>query len=173
VNGPAPANPAAPPSVPKYGSGGSGQTVVNTQALDTFAANMKALVGPVQDAHTKLANLNPLQIGTLYESTALEGKVNTASGSTSGGASGLVDSYKAVLEDLANGLTDLSDAATQMSQKYNAADELNGLSVTDLQNSLNQTEGYFSNMMTANGGTAPATTPTTPTDGQSGGSQST
>jgi hypothetical protein len=164
VSGPQSSKPTPPP-VPAPNSGPDGQTVVNTVALDTFASNISQLIGPVKDAYNKLQQINPLQIGKLYESSALENKINSSGQSASGGGSGgLVDSYIAVLDDLANGLQDIYNTAAAMSLKYTTADELNGMSVTDLQNALNSAQGSFGNMMTANGGS-----PSSPAGGSSQG----
>jgi hypothetical protein len=139
-------------------TGAGGKTVVNTAALDTFASNINQLIGPVKDAYNQLQKLNPLQIGSLHESTGLEMKINSAT-SGSSGSGGLVDSYSAVLNDLANGLTDIYNAAKTMSKNYTTADDLNGMSVTDLQNAFSKAQGDFSNMISANGGTSASSTP--------------
>jgi hypothetical protein len=151
VSGPQASQPAPPPVPSQTGSGGT--TVVNTAALETFASNINQLIGPVKDAYSQLQNMTPLQIGQLNESTALEGKINSATSSSA--TSGLVDSYTAVLNDLANGLTDIYNAVKTMSKNYTTADDLNKMTATDLQNAFQQAQGDFSSMMTANGGTSP------------------
>ena len=154
-----------PPGVPKQ-NGGSGSTVVDTASMDTFASNMGKLIAPVNDALSKLKALEPLAPGAFADAYNVQTKVSGASSSTTG--DGLVPNYTTVLQDLVNGLTDIQSAAQQMSSKYKTADDLNNMSVTDLQNNLNQAQGDFSNMMSANGGMGATTTTTTGGTGNGG-----
>jgi uncharacterized membrane protein YgcG len=141
-----------PPAVPSASAGGSGKTVVNTPSLDTFASNMGALVAPVKDAYAKLQALPAVAPGQFYHAFVIQNKVTgsqTAAGATSNGD--LVSSYKAVLKDLADGLTDLQNAATQMSQKYTSFDDLNKMKVSELQSDLDSASSEFTKSVNANG----------------------
>lgn len=150
-----------PPAVPSQ-DGGSGTTVVDTPSLDTFAENMGKLMAPVKDAWSTLNGLSPIAAGSFADATNIRTKVSGDSSGASGSSSDLLSSYLSVLDDLHSGLSDLQVAAQQMSQKYTTADDLNGMSATDLQNDLEDTQNLFGNMMSANGGAPAASTTTTP-----------
>jgi hypothetical protein len=146
------------PTVPKYSSE-AGTTVVDVPALQIYASNIGQLIGPVEDALTQLKNLEPVAPGAFYHAYQILTKVDGTNGT-----GGLVPSYSQVLTDLANGLTDIQNAANQMAAKYKTFDDLNKMQVTDLQNDLNTAESDFNALMSANGGqpvtfNAPATPP--------------
>jgi hypothetical protein len=140
---PVPASPAVPSQY-----GGSGATSVNTPSLDVFATNMGQLVDMARNALSQLTGLPPVAPGAFYHAYQIQDKVSGASGSSND----LVANYQGVLTDLANGLTDIQSAAQNMSQKYTTTDDLNNMSVTDLQNDLSVSQGDFTGMMSANGG---------------------
>jgi hypothetical protein len=149
--------PPPPPLVPKQG-GGPGTTTVDVPTLDLYAKNIGLLIPTVEDALTKLKALEPLAPGAFYHAYQILTKVQ--------GSGGLVPSYTEVLTDLANGLTDIQNAVNQMATKYKSFDDLNKLTVTELQNDLTDAENEFNALMKTNGGAPvnfnPPTITTTP-----------
>jgi hypothetical protein len=139
-----------PPSVPS-GENGQNDVSVNTDLLATVANNVGSLQKTVQTATGKLQNMNPLAPGAFYDAYTLKAKVGSSSDDSNSSTS-LVNSYLSVLTDLTNGLSDLQIALTQMQSKYKTFDDLSKLSVSDLDNDLNNTSDDFNNMMTDNGG---------------------
>lgn len=139
------------PAVPGGGSAGSRNIVVTTPSLDLFAANIGELMGPVKQAWTQLGQLPAVAAGAFPEAYQILAKV---SGIHSGPSTiaGMVNDYQNVLNDLYNGLGKIQTATQQMSRTYTNIDQLNTMSATDLQNDLNDSQGYFSAMISANGG---------------------
>lgn len=163
-----------PPPVPSQAGSGPGTTTVDTPSLGTFAANIGALLVPVKDAYTQLNTLPTVKPGLFYHAYQIQSKVNGAQSTSTGSASAsnLVTNYLAVLNDLADGLTQIQNAAQQMSQKYTTFDELNQMKAAELQGDLANANTEFSQMMSANGGTGgtgPAS-PASPASGSGGGS---
>ena len=141
-----------PPPVPTE-IGGAGETAVNTPSMDVFASNIGKLVAPVQDALSQLGALSPIAAGAFADAYNVQNKVSgNPNNSKTSSTSDLVSSYKAVLQDLAQGLTDVQSATQKMSKTYTTTNDLNNMNVTDLKNDLNAAQGDFGNMMSANGG---------------------
>src|ERR1700761_1491292 len=150
------ANTQAPP-VPQQ-DGSKGETVVNTPSLDVFASNMGKLLAPVKDAWSTLNGLAPVAAGSFADATAIRSKVSGGDASTGGDTAGdIVGGYLKVLNDLHKGLGDLQTTANTMSGKYKTADDLNGMSATDLQNDLGDSANLFGQLGT-DSGASPSTT---------------
>ena len=147
-----------------------GQTVVSTDALDTFAANITNLVPPVKDALTTLAGLPKVAAGGFPEAYTISGQISGGSGSGGGGGGGsgggggggggggsdLADSYKMVLNYLADGLTNIAGAASSMSKTYSTADELNNATAADVTSALAAVTSDFGSLLTSDGGSPPS-----------------
>jgi hypothetical protein len=146
------------PPVPGSGSG-QNDVVVNTDALDTFASNVNSLIAPVKDALTTLEGLPKVAAGGFPEAYTISDQVSggPSSGTGSGSATDLADSYKMVLNYLANGLTDIAGAANNLSTTYSTADDLNNATAADVTNALNSATSDFNNLLTADGGSPPST----------------
>jgi hypothetical protein len=146
-----------------------GETVVNTDALDTFAANVTTLVPAVKTALTTLAGLPKVASGGFPEAYTISNQVTGGSGSGSGGSNGggsgsdLADSFKMVLNYLSDGLTDIAGAASSMSKTYSTADELNNATVADVTKALAAATSDLGSLLTSDGGTV--ATPITPPTG--------
>jgi hypothetical protein len=157
-----------PPPVPQQDDV-NGQVVVNTDALDTFASNVNTLIPPVKDALTTLSGLPKVAAGGFPEAYTISDQVSggsssSSSSSSSGGGGGgdLADSYNKVLNYLADGLTDVVNAANSMSKTYSTTDELNNATAADVTNSLNSATNDFNNLLSADGGSPPASSSAPP-----------
>lgn len=133
--------PQAPP-VPNY-AGSGGKTVVNTQALTTFASNIGQLIAPVTAANTAVSGLSPVAAGAFDKAWTISDSVT---GGSSSQGTPMVKSFGQVLTDLGNGLTDLQTAANTMVTTYTTTDALNNMNVSDLQKVLDQPAGDFNGL---------------------------
>jgi hypothetical protein len=146
-----PLNPAPPPVVPRIpsSSGSGAKTVVNTQALTTFASNIDQLIAPVSNAQTEVAGLSPVAAGAFDKAWTISDAVTGGGDSKS---TPMTTSFGLVLKDLAKGLADLRDAANKMATTYTTTDALNGMSVSDLQRVLDQPTADFNGLVGGSGG---------------------
>src|SRR5882672_4108828 len=133
-------NGPTPPPVPGGGPGGGRHTSVDTASLDVFAKNIGLILQPIKDAMTNLLTVN-VQPGAFYHADLIRAKVDGAVGS-SGNTGGIRDAYNKVIYDLLNSLMSLQQEVQAMSVKYKNISQLNTITATDLQNSLNGATGY-------------------------------
>jgi len=120
--------PTEQPPVPK-GAEGSGTTSVDTPSMNAFAGNVERLISPVQKAQAALRNVD-VAPGAFYHAYQLRSKV------TGDGTGGLKDAYSRILDDLADGLTELSTGMRNLSKQYDTTEEANGMTAKDLQDQM-------------------------------------
>jgi hypothetical protein len=169
---PVPSGNPSPPAVPSIDDG-KGGTSVNTDALTTVAGNIGQLSTAVQTALGTLNDMSPVAPGGLVESYTLKNKVGSPSGQSGGGSgsggqsgssgqsgNGLTPSYQQVLGELVQGLAEIQNALSTMASTYSTFDDLNKLTVQDLEGDLGNAEADFGAMMSDNPqGSAPTTWP--------------
>jgi hypothetical protein len=129
--------------------GSGGQTVVSTQALTNFAANIQQLIAPVDAVRTDLVNLQPVAAGAFDKAWGIAHAVTGGQGAT---GTPMRTSFSRVLLELSNGLGDLHTAATKMATTYTTTDSMNNMNVGDLQKLLDQPTTDFSSMDPSGGG---------------------
>jgi hypothetical protein len=129
------------------GSGPGMPTSVDTPSLDAFATYMGELI-PTLNALLPGLNLVNVQPGAFYHADQIRELINGLNGD-----SGLKSRFTQVISDLVQGLTDIQTAVNEMSTKYQGTEDLNNMSVTDLQNDFQQVEGDFSSLMSDAGST--------------------
>jgi len=137
-----PAYTVTPPDVPNYDDGGSGSTVVNTDALKTFRDNIQKLTPFVTQASKALATQPYIAAGGYPGGFALDTTYKTS----------LFVPYTTVLDDLGQGLGDLGVAIDNIIGKYTSVDELNGMTATEFDTDIDTPDHDFTLMMKANGG---------------------
>lgn len=128
-----------PPPVP--GGTGKGNTVVDTPSLDLFADNMDKLAEPVKLAYQKLSQLKPVAPGAFYDAYELRSAAAGANGDQ-----GLQNTYLKMLNDLHQGLSDISTGVRGLSKKYTSVEQDNKMTTTDLSNAFESAQGDFSKL---------------------------
>ncbi|MFF4902939.1 hypothetical protein [Streptomyces sp. NPDC001068] len=139
--------PVKAPAVPGGGGGGSG-TSVSTPSLELFARNIDALIKPVQDAAARMEGVR-VAPGAFYDANVMRTKVTGTDGH-----GGLKQTYTAVLDILATGLTDMRDGMRKLSRDYARIEDANGMSAKKLAEAFANTPDDFDQMMAANGGSS-------------------
>jgi hypothetical protein len=120
--------PTSAPPVPKDSGGGSHETTVSTSSMEAFAKNIEQLIAPVQKAHQALKGVD-VRPGAFYHANLVRSKVSGGGGE----AGGLKDAYGKILDDLADGLTDLCNGIRLMSKEYDSTEEANEMAAKDLE----------------------------------------
>lgn len=158
-----------PPAVPK--GNGHGKEAVNTASMDAFAKNIATLVPHVLEARSKMASgtASVIHPGAFYDAYQLR----SLTSGPNGGA-GLQQRYYKVLDDLAEGLQDVSNGMQQLSKKHSSTEDLNRLKTSDLLEALSNATADFQRLgndsgatVTTPGGTS---NPPVTTGGQNNGS---
>ncbi|MGW4482244.1 hypothetical protein ACWEOE_00250 [Amycolatopsis sp. NPDC004368] len=111
-----------PPPVPgKDGAaGGKGDTVVNTEAMRTFAKNMQTLAdGPLKDL--------PNQLDSIVLKPGVFATAQTKIVTQITGTGGARDTVRATIQDLVTSLHDLSEAVNKASKEYDEQDNANNM----------------------------------------------
>lgn len=138
-----------PPPVPT-GKGTGKVTSVDTPSMDLFATNMTLLVDPVKQAIAKLQTVG-VQPGAFYHANQMRIKVNGINQDD-----GLKKAYLSVLNDLTEGLSDISDGMRTLSQKYKSVEDANKMTATELGTAMESSQSDFGKLMKDNGGTSGA-----------------
>ncbi|HYQ64009.1 hypothetical protein [Actinophytocola sp.] len=129
------------PSVPGgHDHPGKGVTVVNINAMKTFASNISGLVaddGPLRQALVQLEDVD-VRAGGFRTAVALAKVVN--------GPDGMQGATRNTLTDVIQVLTSVADAVNRMANHYEKAEDLNTMSSTDYATYLGQTSGAINSM---------------------------
>lgn len=120
-------DPTSVPPVPKNGDGGSRDTKVSTGSMEVCAKNLEQLIAPVQRAKQALHGVDT-RPGAFFHANQIRSKVTGSGGETGG----LKDAYSKVLDDLADGLTDLCNGIRSLSKQYDSTEEANEMKAKDL-----------------------------------------
>ncbi len=123
-------------------------TSVHTPSLDAFATYMGELITPLNNLLPDLAAVD-VQPGAFYHANVIRATINGLNGDA-----GLKSKFQNVIADLVEALTDIQTAVTEMSTKYQNTEDLNGLSVTDLQQDFQSVQADFTLLMNDAGGTS-------------------
>lgn len=164
-NTPDPGTVPPPPAVPS--GGGTGKEAVNTASMDAFAKNIAALVPHVVEARNKMASgtASVVHPGAFYDAYQLRSQTSGPNG-----GAGLQQRYYNVLDDLAEGLQDISTGMQQLSKKHSTTEELNRLKTSDLLEALGNASADFQRLGNDSGATVSSTGGSSTTTGnQTGG----
>jgi hypothetical protein len=131
-------------SVDPMGTG----TSVDTASLNSFVTFIGGILPSIQDTRTALAVVQ-VEPGDFYDADQMRLKIN--------GSTGLVGQYHSVLADLDNGLSSIQTGLTTLAAQYSNTEDLNNLSVSQLQTSLGNADSYFGNITTDVGGSNSST----------------
>lgn len=128
-----------PPPVPGGSDHpGKGVTVVNTEAMRTFAKNLQSLAdGPIKSLPDKLEGVQ-LKPGVFL--TAQEKIVKPITG-----PGGLRDTTKSAIHDLSKALDEVAEAVNTAAKAYESADEANKMSVDQYNQYFNRVSGHITN----------------------------
>jgi hypothetical protein len=130
----------APPVPGGHDHPGKGVTVVNINAMKTFASNISGLVaddGPLRQALVQLEDVD-VRAGGFRTAVALAKVVN--------GPDGMQGATRSTLTDVIQVLTSVADAVNRMANHYEKAEDLNTISSTDYATYLGQTSGAINSM---------------------------
>jgi len=149
-----PADEHTPPNLQIFGSGTlptsvMPNTAVDTASLNSFVTYIGNLLPAIRDTRTSLASVQ-VEPGDFYDADQMRGKVN--------GSTGLASQFHSILGDLDNGLTSMQQGLTTLAAQYTSTEDLNNLSVSQLQTSFGDSSSYFSNITTDAGGSGSTTT---------------
>ena len=123
------------------GPGPTTPTSVHTPSLDAFANYMGELVAPLNLLLPELAAVD-VQPGAFYHADVIRATINGLNGND-----GLKSKFSNVISDLVDALGDIQTAITEMSTKYKSTEDLNKVSVTDLQKDFQSVQGDFTTLM--------------------------
>jgi len=123
------------------GTGPTPPTSVHTPSLDAFATYMGELVTPLNNLLPELAAVD-VQPGAFYHADVIRATINGLNGDA-----GLKSKFSNVIADLVSALTDIQTAITEMSTKYKNTEDLNNVSVTDLQQDFQNVQADFTLLM--------------------------
>jgi hypothetical protein len=123
------------------GGGPAAPTSVDTPTLDAFANYMSELIPSLNRLVPDL-NLVDVQPGAFYHADQIRTVINGLNGDT-----GLKARFQQVIADLVQGLTDIQTAVTEMSNKYKSTEDVNNMSVNDLQTEFQAVQSDFSTLM--------------------------
>jgi len=122
-----------PPVVPGgEGPGEPGSTEVSTAAMKTFAANIKALVDPMQTSWTDMGNVK-IAAGGFHEAFTLRDKIM--------GPTGLAMTTQKFIGDTRETMADIAIAAEELAAKYTSVEEFNSMTGTDLGTYVSELNG--------------------------------
>jgi hypothetical protein len=128
------------------GSGPTPPTTVDTPSLDAFATYMGELIPTLNNLLPDL-KLVDVQPGAFYHADQIRAVINGLNADA-----GLKNKFTLVIADLVQGLTDIQTAVTTMSSKYKSTEDVNNMSVTDLQNEFQTVQSDFTTLMNDAGG---------------------
>jgi hypothetical protein len=131
-------HPTSAPPVPKNSGGGSHETTVSTPSMEVFAKLIGQLIAPVQQCQQALKGVD-VRPGAFYHANLMRSKVS-GGGGESGGAKG---AYIKVLDDLADGLTDLCNGIRSMSKVYDSTEEANKMGAKELDEYMHRAGAAF------------------------------
>jgi hypothetical protein len=130
----------APPVPGGHDHPGRGVTVVNINAMKTFASNISGLVadnGPLRQALVELEDVD-VRAGGFRTAVALAKVVN--------GPEGMQGATRSTVSDVIEVLTSVADAVNRMANHYEKAEDLNTISSTDYATYLGQASGAINSM---------------------------
>jgi hypothetical protein len=117
--------PVTPPPVPKN-DGSSGTTTVDTASMEVFARNIEQLIAPVQKASVALKDTT-IAPGDFFHAHLMRTKVSGERGN-----GGVREAYCRVLDDLADGLTNLCSGVRALSREYGKTEDANEMTAKEL-----------------------------------------
>ncbi|KUO17517.1 hypothetical protein [Streptomyces dysideae] len=130
--------PTSAPPVPKNSGGGSHETTVSTPSMEVFASNIERLIAPCQKAHQALKGVD-VHPGAFFHANLMRSKISGGGGE----AGGIKDAYTKILDDLADGLTDLCNGVRLMSKKYASTEEANEMTAKELDEYVHRAGSDF------------------------------
>jgi hypothetical protein len=126
-------HPTEPPPVPK-GTESSHDTSVDTPSMQVFAGNIEQLISPVQKCQQVLRDVD-VSPGAFFHAYKVRSKVS--------GSGGLKENYGKILDDLADGLTNLCSGVRNLSKEYDSVEEANGMTAKELEEYMYNTKADF------------------------------
>jgi len=122
------ADPLSAPPVPKNSDGDSHETKVSTPSMELFASNIEQLIAPVQRCQQTLKGVD-IRPGAFFHANLIRSKVSGGGGESGG----IKDAYSKILDDLADGLTDLCSGVRNMAKQYDSTEEANKMTAKELE----------------------------------------
>jgi hypothetical protein len=130
-------------------------TSVDTATLSTFVTYIGSVLPSILDTRNALLAVE-VQPGDFYDADQMRDKIN--------GTSGLVGQFHSILTSLDNGLTSIQSGLRTLAVQYTDAEDLNNISVSQLQTSLGNAGSYFDSIITDAGGSSTTTSTSTGND---------
>jgi hypothetical protein len=122
-----------PPAVPGGdGPGEPGSTEVSTDAMKTFAANIKSLVDPMVTSWNDMGNVK-IAAGGFHEAFTLRDTIM--------GPTGLAMTTQTFIGNTRETMADIAVAAEELAAKYTSAEEFNKMTGTDLGTYVSELNG--------------------------------
>ncbi|MFF0050793.1 hypothetical protein [Streptomyces sp. NPDC005498] len=116
---------------------------MSTPSMELWASNMESLIPHLDNAYTILGTVRTAA-GGLPNGRALRTKIGDGNlTNDTEGVAGMVRAYQSSMQDISDGIKALADGARKMAKKYVHIEDANGMSVTDLQQYLQEAQGDF------------------------------
>ncbi|MFB7781056.1 hypothetical protein [Streptomyces bauhiniae] len=140
---------------------------MSTASMDAFARNISALVPHVVEARKRMAagSASVVHPGAFYDAYQMRSQTSGPNG-----GAGLQQRYYNVLDDLAEGLQDVSTGMQNLSKKHSTTEDLNRVQTKDLLDALGNASADFQRLGNDSGATVSSSGgSSTGTGSQSGG----